>query len=34
VRGGETVPTHIDAAGTQIVPFHAGETLGWRLAAD
>ncbi len=32
VRGGETVPTHIDAAGTQIVPFHAGETLGWRLA--
>ncbi|MFM8541671.1 MAG: dihydroorotase [Chakrabartia sp.] len=34
VRGGATVPTHIDAAGTQIVPFHAGETLGWRLAAD
>ena len=25
------VPERIDAAGTQIVPFHAGETLRWRL---
>lgn len=24
------VPEHLDANGTQIVPFHAGETLGWR----
>ena len=26
-----TVPDQIDAGGTPIVPFHAGETLGWRL---
>jgi dihydroorotase len=26
------VPATIDANGTRIVPFHAGETLGWRLA--
>ena len=26
------VPETIDAGGTPIVPFHAGETLGWRLA--
>jgi dihydroorotase len=26
------VPAMIDAGGTAIVPFHAGETLGWRLA--
>jgi dihydroorotase len=26
------VPATIDANGTAIVPFHAGETLGWRLA--
>jgi dihydroorotase len=26
------VPAMIDANGTAIVPFHAGETLGWRLA--
>lgn len=25
------VPARIAAAGTEIVPFHAGETLGWRL---
>jgi dihydroorotase len=25
------VPAVIDAGGTPIVPFHAGETLGWRL---
>lgn len=29
-RGGELVPDQIDANGTAIVPFHAGETLGWR----
>ncbi len=27
------VPDIIDANGTQIVPFHAGETLGWSLRA-
>ena len=27
------VPEVIDANGTQIVPFHAGETLGWSLRA-
>ena len=26
------VPDQIDANGTPIVPFHAGETLGWRFA--
>ena len=26
-----TVPAQIDAIGTAIVPFHAGETLGWSL---
>ncbi|WP_448658717.1 dihydroorotase [Sphingomonas sp. CJ99] len=31
-RGGETVTASIAAAGTSVVPFHAGETLGWRLA--
>ncbi|WP_374527743.1 dihydroorotase [Novosphingobium sp.] len=30
-RGGVQVPDEIDANGTSIVPFHAGETLGWRL---
>jgi dihydroorotase len=34
VRGGETVPMAIPAAGSSLVPFHAGETLGWRLLAD
>jgi len=27
------VPAVIDAGGTPVVPFHAGETLGWRLRA-
>ncbi len=27
-----TVPDTVDANGTTIVPFHAGETLNWRLA--
>ena len=31
-RGEQPVPAQIDANGTPIVPFHAGETLGWRLA--
>jgi dihydroorotase len=26
------VPASIDCAGTPVVPFHAGETLGWQLA--
>ena len=30
-KGGVRVPDTIDAKGTPIVPFHAGETLGWRL---
>lgn len=30
-RGGETVAASIPAAGTSLVPFHAGETLGWRM---
>ena len=30
-RALQSVPDHIDANGTPIVPFHAGETLGWRL---
>jgi dihydroorotase len=29
-RRGDLVPAEIDANGTAIVPFHAGETLGWR----
>ena len=29
-RSGTTVPELIDANGTPIVPFHAGETLAWR----
>ena len=31
-RGGVRVPDSLDAGGQEIVPFHAGETLGWRLA--
>jgi len=27
------VPATLDGGGTPIVPFHAGETLGWRLRA-
>ncbi|MEP7222741.1 MAG: dihydroorotase [Novosphingobium sp.] len=30
-RTGCAVPDEIDAGGTQIVPFHAGTSLGWRL---
>lgn len=30
-RGGLTVPNSIAAAGTALVPFHAGETMAWRL---
>lgn len=30
-RTGTDVPDEIDAGGTMIVPFHAGETLRWRL---
>ncbi len=29
-----TVPERLPAAGTHIVPFHAGETLRWRLAGS
>lgn len=32
IRGESAVPATIDANGTEIVPFHAGETLRWRLA--
>ncbi len=32
-RGETRVPERIDAEGTDIVPFHAGEALGWRLNA-
>ena len=31
-RAEQLVPAQIDANGTPIVPFHAGEILGWRLA--
>ena len=27
----QQVPASIDAGGTSIVPFHAGETIRWRL---
>jgi dihydroorotase len=30
-RAAVTVPDRLDANGTIAVPFHAGETLGWRL---
>ena len=30
-RGDTIVPERIEAAGREIVPFHAGETLGWRV---
>ena len=33
VREDHVVPDTIDAAGTSVVPFHAGETLRWRLAS-
>jgi dihydroorotase len=31
-RAETIVPASLPAAGTHVVPFHAGETLGWRLA--
>ncbi len=31
-RAATPVPARIAAAGTEVVPFHAGETLGWRFA--
>ena len=30
-RADTLVPSEIDAAGTTIVPFHAGETMNWRI---
>lgn len=30
-RGSAVVPERIDANGSEIVPFHAGEELGWRF---
>ena len=30
-RAGTVVPERLPAAGTSLVPFHAGETLGWRF---
>ncbi|MGN3975311.1 dihydroorotase [Tsuneonella sp. SYSU-LHT278] len=32
-RGEVVVPDAIEAGGTPVVPFHAGETLSWRLVA-
>ena len=31
-RAAAAVPESVDANGTAVVPFHAGETLNWRLA--
>jgi len=31
VREEQQVPASLAAAGTRIVPFHAGETLRWRF---
>jgi dihydroorotase len=28
------VPDQIEAAGAEIIPFHAGQTLGWRFAGE
>jgi dihydroorotase len=33
VRGGVQVADEIEAGETMIVPFHAGETLKWRLVS-
>ena len=33
-RGSFDVPDKLPAAGSSLVPFHAGETLRWRLAGD
>lgn len=32
LRGASQIPTTLPFAGTEIVPFHAGDTLNWRLA--
>ena len=32
-RGDNLVPKRIAVASSSLVPFHAGQTLGWRLAA-
>lgn len=32
-KGPVTVPAEVDGGEARIVPFHAGETLGWRLQA-
>jgi len=32
-RASNQVPAVIDVGGTAVVPFHADETLGWRLRA-
>ncbi len=32
-RNAQEVPASLDANGTSIVPFHAGETISWRLKA-
>jgi dihydroorotase len=31
VRSEQRIPDVLDAAGTAIVPFHAGETMGWKI---
>lgn len=33
-REAQSVPARITAGGTEIVPFHAGGSLGWRVARD
>ena len=33
VRGGDKVPERLNVTGTEIIPFHAGERLGWKLQA-
>jgi dihydroorotase len=31
-KSSDAVPDHIDCDGTPVVPFHAGEVIGWKLA--
>jgi dihydroorotase len=33
-RSGTAVPDLLDANGTAVVPFHAGETLAWRFLGE
>ncbi|KHL26853.1 dihydroorotase [Croceibacterium mercuriale] len=33
VRSDVRIPDVLDAAGTAIVPFHAGETIGWKISS-